>query len=319
MAKIVVLDAFTANPGDISWQPWHELGELQVYDRTHPSQVIERIGDAEVVLTNKVVLSADVLAHTPSVRYIGVTATGYNVVDLDDASRRGIVVTNIPAYSTDSVAQMVFAHLLHIARHVSEHAAAVRQGAWSGCQDFCFWQTPQLELSGMRMGLVGLGHTGMATARIAQSFGMEVLAYTSRSAEELPEGIRKVAMDDLFAQSDVLSLHCPLTADTHHLVDARRLALMQPSAILINTGRGPLIDEQALSDALIQGRLFAAGLDVLEQEPPVSGSPLLTAPRCYITPHIAWATTASRRRLMQVAFDNVVAYLSGRPQHQVNL
>lgn len=320
MKKIVVLDGYAANPGDISWEPWKALGELTVYDRTSPEEVVARAAGAEMVLTNKVVLSAEVMKQLPDLRYVGVLATGYNVVDLEAARAQGVVVTNIPAYSTASVAQMVFAHLLNITHHVADHAASVAAGDWQRSADFCYWLSPLEELQGLTFGIVGLGNTGKATARIAQAFGMEVLAYSSKSAEALAAlGIRKAASyEELFATADVLSLHCPLTPDTKHLVNAAHLALMKPTAIVINTGRGPLVDEQALAEALNAGRIAAAGVDVLTQEAPREGSPLIGASNCYITPHIAWATGAARKRLMQVALENVMAYLGGKAQNVVN-
>ena len=320
MKKIVVLDGYAANPGDISWEPWKELGELTVYERTAPEETVERCKDAEIVLTNKVILDAKVIEALPALRYIGVLATGYNVVDLEAARRHDIVVTNIPAYSTLSVAQMVFAHLLNITHHVAQHAERVTNGAWQNSKDFCFWDSELIELDGLTLGIVGLGNIGRAVARIAQTFGMKVMAYSSKSEEALAEmGIQKAASyEDIFRTADVVSLHCPLNAQTKHLVNAERLALMKPSAILINTGRGPLIDEQALADALNSGRIYAAGVDVLTQEPPCAGSPLIGARNCYITPHVAWATRAARERLDKIAFDNVRAYLSGTPQNVVN-
>ncbi|MBR3027081.1 MAG: D-2-hydroxyacid dehydrogenase [Bacteroidales bacterium] len=320
MKKIVVLDGYAANPGDISWEPWKELGELTVYERTAPEETVERCKDAEIVLTNKVVFDAKVIEALPALKYIGVLATGYNVVDLEAASKHGIIVTNIPAYSTLSVAQMVFAHLLNITHHVAQHAERVTNGAWQNSKDFCFWDSELIELDGLTLGIVGLGNIGRAVARIAQTFGMKVMAYSSKSVETLAEmGIQKAASyEDIFRTADVVSLHCPLNAQTKHLVNAERLALMKPSAILINTGRGPLIDEQALADALNSGRIYAAGVDVLTQEPPRAGSPLIGARNCYITPHVAWATRAARERLDKIAFENVRAYLSGTPQNVVN-
>ncbi len=320
MKKIVVLDGYAANPGDISWEPWKGLGELVVYDRTAPGETVARCKGAEIVLTNKVILDAKVIEALPELKYVGVLATGYNVVDLASATRHGIIVTNIPAYSTSSVAQMAFAHLLNITHHVAQHAQRVSDGAWQHARDFCFWDEALVELDGLTFGIVGLGNIGLATARIAQSFGMKVMAYSSKSEETLLQlGIRKAeSYDELFAESDVLSLHCPLNDETCHLVNAERLALMKPNAILINTGRGPLIDEKALADALNSGRIYAAGLDVLTQEPPRSGSPLIGARNCFITPHIAWATKAARERLDRIAFDNVRAYLNGAPQNVVN-
>lgn len=320
MKKIVVLDGYAANPGDIGWEPWKALGELTVYERTAPEETVARCKDAEIVLTNKVIFDAKVIEALPALKYIGVLATGYNVVDLDAASRHGIIVTNIPAYSTLSVAQMVFAHLLNITHHVAQHAERVANGAWQNSKDFCFWDSELIELDGLTLGIVGLGNIGRAVARIAQTFGMKVMAYSSKSSEALAEmGIQKAASyEDVFRTADVVSLHCPLNAQTKHLVNAERLALMKPSAILINTGRGPLIDEKALADALNNGKIYAAGVDVLTQEPPRAGSPLIGARNCYITPHVAWATRAARERLDKIAFDNVRAYLSGTPQNVVN-
>lgn len=323
--KIVVLDGYAAAPGDIDWQPWKEISapdgsvcEFVTYDRTPKELVAERINDADIVLTNKVIIDAGMMAQMPELKYIGVLATGYNVVDVEEAHRRGIVVTNIPAYSTDSVAQMAMSHLLHIANNVAAHDDAVHRGEWERCADFTFTVSPQIELAGRTFAVVGLGNTGMATARIANAFGMKVVAFSSKAQEDLPPFITKVdTMDELFACADVLSLHCPLTPTTQHLVNAERLALMKPSAVVINTGRGPLIDEQALADALNEGRIYAAGIDVLTQEPPVNGSPLLSARNCHITPHIAWASLAARQRLMNIARENVKAFLSGATQNEV--
>lgn len=310
--KIVVLDGYAANPGDLSWDELKKLGECVVYDRTSPGELLERGEGAEILLTNKTLLTAADLEALPDLKYIGVLATGYNVVDTEAARRRGIVVTNIPAYSTASVAQMVFAHLLNIAQQVQHHSEQVRAGRWTRNADFCFWDTPLIELQGKKIGIVGLGHTGYATARIAIGFGMEVYAYTSKSHLQLPPEIHKRELDELFSECDVISLHCPLTESTRGLVNADRLRRMKPTAILINTGRGPLVDEQALADALNAGTIYAAGLDVLSQEPPKADNPLLTARNCYITPHIAWASTAARQRLMQIMLDNVKGYLSGK-------
>lgn len=310
--KIVALDGYAANPGDLSWDELKTLGDCIIYERTTPEQVLERAEGAEILLTNKVIITAEHMAALPQLKYIGVLATGYNIVDVAAAKERGIIVTNIPAYSTPSVAQMVFAHLLNIAQQVKHHSDEVRSGRWSASKDFCFWDTPLLELRGMKIGIVGLGHTGYTTARIAIGFGMEVYAYTSKSSFQLPPEIKKMELDQLFAECDIVSLHCPLTEDTRELVNARRLKLMKPSAILINTGRGPLVNEQDLADALNNGQIFAAGLDVLSQEPPCPDNPLLTARNCYITPHIAWASTAARTRLMNILLDNVKGYLNGK-------
>lgn len=310
--KIVALDGYAANPGDLSWDELKTFGDCTIYERTTPEQVLERAEGAEILLTNKVIITAEHMAALPQLKYIGVLATGYNIVDVAAAKERGIIVTNIPAYSTPSVAQMVFAHLLNIAQQVKHHSDEVRSGRWSASKDFCFWDTPLLELRGMKIGIVGLGHTGYTTARIAIGFGMEVYAYTSKSSFQLPPEIKKMELDQLFAECDIVSLHCPLTEDTRELVNARRLKLMKPSAILINTGRGPLVNEQDLADALNNGQIFAAGLDVLSQEPPCPDNPLLTARNCYITPHIAWASTAARIRLMDILLDNVKGYLEGK-------
>lgn len=316
--KIVVLDGYAANPGDLSWDELKSLGECIVYDRTAPSEVTERAAGADILLTNKVVLNADTIASLPHLKYIGVLATGYNVVDIAAAKERGIVVTNIPAYSTPSVAQMVFAHILNIAQQVQHYTDEVRKGRWSSNPDFCFWDTPLIELRGKKIGIIGLGQTGYNTARIAIGFGMEVHAYTSKSTFQLPPEIRKTELDELFANCDIISLHCPLTDSTREMVNAERLRLMKPTAILINTGRGPLINEQDLADALNNGTIYAAGVDVLSQEPPRADNPLLSARNCYITPHIAWASTAARERLMQIMLENIKAYQDGKPVNVVN-
>ena len=315
--NIVILDAFTANPGDLSWAELERLGSVTVYDRTAAADTVTRCLDADIVLTNKVCLGRQEVERLPRLKYIGVLATGYNVVDIAAASQRGIVVTNVPAYSTDSVAQMVFAHLLTVTNRAEHYARQVRQGRWSASTDFCFWDSPLTELSGKTFGIVGLGHIGQQVARIAQGFGMHVVASTSKSAGQLPPGVGKAALSELFSLSDVLSLHCPLTIDTRHLVNARTLAMMKPSAILINTGRGPLIDDAALAEALQQGKIYAAGIDVLTQEPPRDGNPLIGLSNCFITPHIAWATKAARERLMDIAVKNLKAYQEGHPIHQV--
>lgn len=317
--KIVELDGYAANPGDLSWDGLRELGELTVYDRTAPEEVLERAKGAQVILTNKVVITKELMDKLPDLRYIGVLATGYNVVDIPAARKHGIIVTNIPAYSTMSVAQMVIAHLLNITNQVALHSDAVKQGEWQRNKDFSFSLTPLIELDGKTLGIVGLGNTGTATARIAQSLGMRILAYSSKSAGALKEmDIEKAdGYEQLFREADVLSLHCPLTEETHHLVNAERLKLMKPTAILINTGRGPLVDEAALADALNEGSIMAAGVDVLQEEPPRNGSPLINARNCYITPHIAWATKAARERLLNIAVANVKAFMEGKPQNAV--
>lgn len=316
--NIVVLDGHAANPGDLSWEGLKALGECTIYDRTAPEEVLERAAEAEVILTNKVIINAEHIAALPQLKYIGVLATGYNVVDTDAAKERGIIVTNIPAYSTASVAQMVFAHILNITQQVQHHSEEVHKGRWTNSQDFCFWDTPLIELRDKKIGLVGLGNTGYTTARVAIGFGMQVYALTSKSHFQLPPEIKKMELDELFAECDIISLHCPLTPETHELVNARRLAMMKPSSILINTGRGPLINEQDLADALNSGKIFAAGVDVLSSEPPRADNPLLTAKNCYITPHIAWASIEARERLMNIAISNIQAYIAGTPENVVN-
>ena len=309
--KIVVLDGYGLNPGDLSWSGMEALGELTVYDRTAPSELLERSEGAEVLITNKTLITTENMAELPNLKYIGVLATGYNVVDIDAAKARGIVVANIPAYSTNSVAQMVFAHVLNITQHVGHYADENAKGRWSSNADFCYWDTNLVELDGKKMGIVGLGNIGKATARIALAFGMEVLAYTSKEQKDLPLGVKKVTLDELFAESDVLSLHCPLTPDTKEMVNANRLRMMKPNAILINTGRGPLVNEQDLADALNEGRIAGAGLDVLSVEPALANNPLLSAKNCFITPHIAWATKEARTRLMDIAVNNLKSYQEG--------
>ena len=317
--KIVILDGYTLNPGDLSWEPLKELGEVTVYERTAPKDVYKRAEGAEVVFTNKVVLDEAVLEKLPSLKYIGVLATGYNVVDVEAAARKGIVVTNIPAYSTSSVAQMAFAHILNIVQRVGYYAQEVSNGKWSRQADFSFWDAPLHELDGKKIGIIGFGNTGRATARIAVGFGLDVYVYTSKSAMELPADVHKCpSVDELFRKCDIVSLHCPLTETTRELVDARKLELMKPSAILINTGRGGLVNEQDLADALNSGKIAAAGLDVLSSEPPRADNPLLKARNCFITPHQAWATKEARVRLMQLAVNNLKAFLEGKPVNVVN-
>lgn len=309
--KIVVLDGYALNPGDLSWDEMKLLGELEIYDRTSPEQVLERSIGAEVLITNKTVLTSDHMDALPNLKYIGVLATGYNVVDINAAKEHNIVVTNIPAYSTQSVAQMVFAHLLNITQRVGYYSKENNNGRWAKNQDFCYWDTNLIELAGKKIGIVGFGNIGQATARIALAMGMKVLAYTSKNQADLPTGILKVDLDELFSASDVISLHCPLTPETKELVNTKRLNMMKKNAILINTGRGPLINEKDLADALNKESIAGAGLDVLSTEPPLADNPLLTAKNCFITPHIAWATYEARTRLMQIAIDNLKSYMEG--------
>ena len=311
--KICILDGYSLNPGDLDWSPVERLGDVTLFDRTPADKIVERAADADIVLTNKVPFSADTLRQLPRLRFICVLATGYNIIDTEAAARQGVVVANIPAYSTMSVAQMAFAHILNITNHVASYAREVADGKWTNCPDFCFWDSALTELAGKTMGIVGLGNTGMATARIAVAMGMKVVAMTSKSADTLPEGITPAPLDDVLASADVVSLHCPLTPSTRHLINAASIAKMKPSAILINTGRGPLVDEQAVADALNGGRLAAFGADVLSQEPPRGDNPLLSARNCFLTPHIAWATLEGRTRLMSTATENVRQFIAGEP------
>lgn len=311
--KICILDGYSLNPGDLDWSPVKRLGDVTLFDRTPADKIVERAADADIVLTNKVPFSADTLRQLPRLRFICVLATGYNIIDTEAAARQGVVVANIPAYSTMSVAQMAFAHILNITNHVASYAREVADGKWTNCPDFCFWDSALTELAGKTMGIVGLGNTGMATARIAVAMGMKVVALTSKSADTLPEGITPAPLDDVLASADVVSLHCPLTPSTRHLINAASIAKMKPSAILINTGRGPLVDEQAVADALNGGRLAAFGADVLSQEPPRGDNPLLSARNCFLTPHIAWATLEARTRLMSTATENVRQFIAGEP------
>ena len=311
--KICILDGYSLNPGDLDWSPVERLGDVTLFDRTPADKIVERAADADIVLTNKVPFNADTLRQLPRLRFICVLATGYNIIDTEAAARQGVVVANIPAYSTMSVAQMAFAHILNITNHVASYAREVADGKWTNCPDFCFWDSALTELAGKTMGIVGLGNTGMATARIAVAMGMKVVALTSKSADTLPEGITPAPLDDVLASADVVSLHCPLTPSTRHLINAASIAKMKPSAILINTGRGPLVDEQAVADALNGGRLAAFGADVLSQEPPRGDNPMLSARNCFLTPHIAWATLEARTRLMSTATENVRQFIAGEP------
>ena len=309
--KIVILDGYSANLGDLSWQELEQLAEVTVYDRTNPTETVARAADAEIVLTNKVVINKDVLVQLPKLKYIGVLATGYNVVDIEAAHERGIVVTNVPAYSTESVAQMVFAHLLTVTNRTEHYAIQNRNGRWTENPDFCYWDFPHMELAGKTFGVVGLGNIGQRVAQIALAFGMKVKAMTSKTT--LPAGVEKVSLAELLAASDILSLHCPLTESTRHLINAETLRQMKPTAVLVNTGRGPLIDDEAVAKALADGRLAAFCADVLTEEPPKADNPLLQQPNAFITPHIAWASKEARIRLLQVAIDNVRAFIEGKP------
>lgn len=316
--KIVVLDGYTANPGDLSWDELKKLGDVTVYDRTKPSETVARATDAEIVLTNKVILGREEISRLPHLLYIGVLATGYNVVDLEAAKERSIIVTNIPAYSTDSVAQMVFAHLLTVTNHTERFANENRQGRWSNSPDFSYYDEPIHELTGKTFGIVGLGNIGKRVARIALAFGMKVKAFTSKPADSLPEGIQKADLKDLFQTSDIISLHCPLTPDTRHLINEETIGWMNSETILINTGRGPLVDDHALAEALKAGHLKAYCADVMTEEPPKADNPLLQVSNAYLTPHVAWASFEARQRLIRIAADNVLNFINGKPQNVVS-
>ena len=314
---IVILDGYSANPGDLSWKALEDLGPVTVYDRTKPEETVARAAEAEIVLTNKVILGRQEIEQLPKLKYIGVLATGYNVVDIEAAHERGIIVTNVPAYSTESVAQMVFAHLLTVTNRTEHYAIQNRNGRWSENPDFCYWDTPLRELAGKTFGIVGLGNIGRRVAEIALAFGMKVKALTSKPADALPAGIEKADLKDMLSSSDVVSLHCPLTANTRHLINAESLSLMKPSAILINTGRGPLVNDADVAEALATNRLYAFCADVLTEEPPKADNPLLRQPNAYITPHVAWASFEARIRLLDIAIANVRAFLAHQPQNVV--
>lgn len=318
MAEIVVLDGFTLNPGDLDWNELQSLGHCVVYERTARAELLRRAIPADILLTNKTVLSGADLPNLPRLKYIGVLATGTNVVDLAAARARGIPVTHVPAYGTQSVAQTTFALLLELAHHVGHHAQTVRAGRWTRSADFCYWDFPLLELEGLTIGIVGLGRIGRAVAHIAAAFGLKVLACDPLAGVAAPPFVRVVELDSLFRASDIVSLHCPLTSETAGLVNASRLALMKPTALLINTSRGPVVDEPALADALNSGRIAGAALDVLAVEPPPADNVLLGARNCIITPHLSWATRAARARLMKIAVGNVRSFLQGAPQNVVN-
>lgn len=315
--KIVILDGYAGNPGDLSWDDLKTLGEVTVYDRTAAVDTVKRAKDADVVLTNKTLMMRAEIAQLPRLKYIGVLATGYNIVDTEVARERGIVVTNIPAYSTDSVAQMVMAHLLTVTNHVERYAEKNRAGAWTRCRDFCYMDGPMTELSGKTMGIVGLGHIGLRVAQVAMAMGMNVAAVTSKEVNDLPTGIQKMTLEGLLASSHVLSLHCPLTEQTRHMINAATIDRMKPSAIVINTGRGALVDEKAMAEALCEGRIAAYCADVVSEEPMTADNPLLGLDNAYLTPHIAWATVEARQRLITIAVDNVRAFVAGTPQNRV--
>jgi len=320
--KIVILDGYTENPGDLSWDSLKSLGELTVYDRTSLTDVreaIARIGDAESVITNKTPLTREVLDACPAIKYIGVLATGYNVVDVEAAKAKGILVCNIPAYGTEAVAQFAIALLLEICHHVAHHSDAVHSGRWESCPDFCFWDYPLIELAGKTMGIIGFGRIGQATGRIAKALGMKVIAYDEHVTDSGREIAEYLDLDALYSRSDVISLHCPLFPSTQGIINRDSIARMKDGVILLNNSRGPLIVEQDLADALNSGKVYAAGLDVASSEPIAGDNPLLKAKNCLITPHISWASKESRQRLMDIAVGNLRAYMEGAPVNVVNL
>ncbi|MGI5899291.1 MAG: D-2-hydroxyacid dehydrogenase [Christensenellales bacterium] len=311
--KIVILDGYTENPGDLSWEGFEKLGELKVYDRTPADKIIDRIGDADIVYTNKTPISRETLAACPSVKFIGVLATGYNVVDVAAAKERGIPVANIPTYGTAAVAQMTMALLLEVCHHVGAHSESVFAGEWTESPDFCYWKYPLIELAGKTMGIIGYGRIGRAAGDMAKAFGMEVIAYDS-----FVKADESVSLDELFTRADVISLHCPLFPETEGIINSESIAKMKDSVIIINTSRGPLINEQDLADALNGGKVYAAAVDVVSAEPIKADNPLLKAKNCIITPHIAWAPKESRQRLMDIAVENLSSFLAGSPINIVN-
>lgn len=316
--KIVILDGHTLNPGDLSWKAFEELGELTVYDRSTPDEVKERAKGCDALITNKAIVSAVTIQETESLKYIGVTATGVNIVDVNAASKRKIPVCNVVGYGPDSVAQMVFAHVLNLSHRIGEHTDDVKKGGWTASLDFSYWLHPLLELKGLTFGIYGLGEIGRSVARIALGFGMNVIAYTRDPSRNPPRGVRWRNIENLFAESDFLSLHCPLTPETEKLINSDRLAKMKRSSYILNTGRGQLVDEKALANALNAGRIAGAGLDVLSVEPPTADNPLLSAKNCYITPHNAWATKAARERLLKMSAENLESFVKGTLTNRVN-
>lgn len=316
--KIVALDGYTLNPGDLAWDQIESLGDLTVYERSSPEQVAERCRDAEIILTNKAIVSRAVIESLPALRYIGITATGYNVVDIEAARERGIPVSNAAGYSSPSVAQHVFSLLLALCTRAEAHSESAKKGDWSKSKDFCYWLQPPVELSGKTMGIVGLGQIGKATARIALGMGMNVISSHKHPRRDAMDGVRFTDLETCFRQSDVISLHCPLNDENKGFVNKALLKTMKPEAYLINTSRGPLLNEQDVADALNNGVIAGAGLDVLSVEPPPADNPLLSADNCLITPHIAWASTASRRRLMSIVANNIKTFLEGKPQNIIN-
>lgn len=316
--KIVILDGYSVNPGDLSWEELEECGDLTVYDRTNTEDILKRTKNADAILTNKVVISSEIIDKLPNLKYIGVLATGYNVVDIETAKKRGITVTNVPAYSTNSVVQMTFAHILNLTNRVAHYAHENRKGKWSASPDFCYWDTNLGEIAGKTLGVVGLGNIGYKVACIARDFGMDVFACTSKNSADLPDGIQKVTFNGLLGISDILTLHCPLTPQTKEMINKDTLSQMKRGALLINTGRGALVNDKDVAQALCEGQLGGYGADVMTQEPPKPDNPLLSAPNAYLTPHIAWATLEARKRLVSIASANVAAFVQGSPKNVVS-
>lgn len=316
--KIVILDGYSVNPGDLSWEELEACGELTVYDRTNTEDILKRTKNADAILTNKVVISSEIIDKLPNLKYIGVLATGYNVVDIEATKKRGITVTNVPAYSTNSVVQMTFAHILNLTNRVAHYAHENRKGKWSASPDFCYWDTNLGEIAGKTLGVVGLGNIGYKVACIARDFGMDVFACTSKNSADLPDGIQKVTFNGLLGISDILTLHCPLTPQTKEMINKDTLSQMKRGALLINTGRGALVNDKDVAQALREGQLGGYGADVMTQEPPKPDNPLLSAPNAYLTPHIAWATLEARKRLVSIASANVAAFVQGSPKNVVS-
>lgn len=316
--KIVILDGYSVNPGDLSWEELEACGELTVYDRTNTEDILKRTKNADAILTNKVVISSEIIDKLPNLKYIGVLATGYNVVDIEAAKKRGITVTNVPAYSTNSVVQMTFAHILNLTNRVAHYAHENRKGKWSASPDFCYWDTNLGEIAGKTLGVVGLGNIGYKVACIARDFGMDVFACTSKNSADLPDGIQKVTFNGLLGISDILTLHCPLTPQTKEMINKDTLSQMKRGALLINTGRGALVNDKDVAQALCEGQLGGYGADVMTQEPPKPDNPLLSAPNAYLTPHIAWATLEARKRLVSIASANVAAFVQDSPKNVVS-
>jgi glycerate dehydrogenase len=318
--KIVILDGYTENPGDLSWDAFKEFGELTVYDRTLPELVVERIGDAQIIFSNKTVISEEIMEQCPNLRFIGVLATGYNVIDVKAAKERGIVVSNIPTYGTDAVSQYTIALLLELCHHIGAHSDSVKRGDWTKCKDFCYWNYPLIELAGKTIGIIGFGKIGKGTARIAQALGMKVLAYNNSPIpqEDLTGEVLQVTLEELLSGSDVISLHCPLTPETKGIINKDTIQRMKDGVLIINDSRGPLIVEEDLRDALVSGKVAGAAVDVVSVEPIQEDNPLLSAPNIIITPHIAWAPKEARQRLMNIAVDNLRAFLQGKPINVVS-